>query len=197
MIEPDHIAAHRHSMPIVAMLNQPWLRFGLLAPGLLLLSGCVSKSVSDSEATFRYSLWLPISILVAGVVFVPIGLAVRQIKAALGWILMIAGPIVALAFAPSLVLERVVVNDQGFAVHSGIWGMTANLEVAFDSVKSCRIAQEQTTGKRSSRLIDVLFFHRGAAPPARFPLNNDVKIEAGKEIVARLSRQRIPVTGLR
>ena len=49
---------------------------------------------------------------------------------------MIVGPLAAIAFAPSLLLERVVVNDQGFEVHSGIWGMTASQELKFDSIKS-------------------------------------------------------------
>ena len=61
---------------------------------------------------------------------------------------MIAGPVAALGFGPSLFWERVYVHDQGFEVTSGIWGMTANQEVKFDSVTSVRIEEEKTGGVR-------------------------------------------------
>jgi hypothetical protein len=103
--------------------------------------------------------------------------------------------VLGLLIAPMLFFERTHVNDQGVDVHSGIYGMTANLNVNFDSVNSIRVAQEETGGRRS-RQIEVLYFDMKGGESARFPLNNDVKIEAGKEIVARAAKRGIPVVGL-
>jgi hypothetical protein len=47
------------------------------------------------------------------------------------------------------------------------------------------------------RQIEVLYFDRKAGGAARFPLNNDVKIEAGKEIVVRATRIGIPLVGFK
>ena len=90
--------------------------------------------------------------IVAGILFVPIGLAIRKLSNGLGWALVIAGPIAALACAPSILLERAYVDDQGFSVNSGILGMTACQDLKFDRVRSFRIEEEETGG-RSSRLI--------------------------------------------
>lgn len=161
-----------------------------------LMAGCVAKSASEGGVSVHYGRWFPIAILVAGILVIPIGIVVRRISTRIGWLLIVAGPIAALAFAPSLLLERAFVDDQGFEVHSGIWGMTATEKVAFNAVKSFRITQEETGGRRS-RLIEVLYFEMKSGPAVRFPLNNDVKIEAGKEIVTRASRLGIPAMGFK
>jgi hypothetical protein len=167
---------------------------GVMAPACLLLAGCATKSVSDAGATFHYQWWLPIGILLGCLVFVPIGWFVRTQSDRIGWGLLIVG-VLGLLIAPMLFFERTHVNDQGVDVHSGIYGMTANLNVNFDSVNSIRVAQEETGGRRS-RQIEVLYFDMKGGESARFPLNNDVKIEAGKEIVARAAKRGIPVVGL-
>jgi hypothetical protein len=178
------------------MQNRLRWRVGVLAPWCLLFSGCVTRSASDAGASFHYQWWLPIGLFVAGVVFVPIGWFVRRHSGRIGWGLIIAGPVAALAFAPSLLMERVFVHDRGFEVRSGIWGMTANETVNFDGVQSLRIAQEETGG-RNSRMIEVLYFDMKAGPGVRLPLNNDVKIEAGKEIAVRAAQRGIPLGGVR
>jgi len=94
------------------MLIRPRPRIWIAAACCFLFVGCVTKSVSDAGVSFRYEWWLPIGIFVVGVLFVPIGLALRKHSARYGWGLTIAGPIAALAFAPSLLLERVFVHDQ-------------------------------------------------------------------------------------
>ncbi len=172
------------------------LRVWLIASCCLFLAGCVTKSAGETGTSFHYSRWLPLGVLVAGVAFVPIGIALRKHSARFGWALMILGPIAAVGFAPSLLMEGVVVDDRGFDVRSGLWGMSANQTVEFEAVASLRIAQEETGG-RHSRTIDVLYFQLKSGGSARLPLNNDVKIEAAKEIVARAQQTGIPLIGFR
>jgi hypothetical protein len=121
-------------------------------------------------------------------------LALWKTSGRLALLLVVAGPAAALVFAPSLLFENVFVDGRGCKITSGFWGMTANLEIEFDSVKSIRIAQEETGG-RHSRRIDVLYFEMRSGQVARFPLNNDVKTEAGKEIVVRAGQRGIPLAG--
>lgn len=180
------------NVSVVVMPRRSGLQICLMAACCLLLAGCVTRSDSDAGASFHYEWWLPLSVLVAGVAFVPIGLGLRKQSERLGWGLIIAGPLAVLMFAPSLFLERTLVSDQGFEVRSGIWGMTANQKVDFNAVRSLRIAEEETGGRRS-RQIEVLYFDLLSGPAARLPLNNDVKIEAAKEIVTRLTQRGVPL----
>ena len=174
------------------MPDRSHVRFLLTAAGCLFLAGCVTKSVGNAGTSVHYARWLPIAIFLVGLVAVPVGLVLRKHTGRLGWGLIIIGPLAALMFAPSLFLERVVVSDDGFESHSGIWGMTAGANVDFDSVTSIRIAEEKTGGRRS-RWIEVLYFEMKAGEDVRLPLNNDVKIEAAMEIIERAAQRGIPV----
>jgi hypothetical protein len=177
------------------MLNRRRLRSALLLPCCALLTGCVARSDSGAGTSFHYQWWVPVSVFAAGVVCVPIGLALWKKSGRLAPGLVVAGPGAALVSAPSLLFENVFVDGRGCQIASGIWGTTANLEIEFDQVKSIRIAQEETGG-RNSRLIEVLYFEMKSGQVARFPPNNEVKTEAAKEIVARAARRGIPVAGL-
>lgn len=166
------------------------------ALGCLALAGCVARTEGAEGVTVRYQWWVPALLLVGGIVAVPAGWWLRRRVARLGWAMLILGPVSALLFAPSLLAERVRVTQTGFSVNSGIWGMTANLEVPFDSVTRCRIAQEKTTGRRP-RAVEVLYFSLQGGRTERLELNNDIKIDGGQEIVNALEDRDVPVDGYR
>jgi len=134
---------------------------------------------------------MPILILVGAVAAVPIGFALRSFSGRLGWGLMIGGVILAIV-APSFFFESVFVNDKGFDIHSGIFGMTANQKVEFGNLKSISVGTEMTTG-RGAREIEVLHFDMRSGPSGKLSLNNDVKIEGAKEILPRAMRAGVPV----
>lgn len=166
----------------------------LLVPSLLWIAGCVTQSASGAGTSYHYQWSLPIGIFIGGVLCVPIGLVLRSSSARFGWGLTILGPLAALIFAPSLMMERTTVDEQGFHVRSGFFGATATQDVAFDSVASMRVTQETTGSRRSRRQIEVLYFSMKSGPEVRLPLNNDVKIEAAKDIVTRLRQRAIPMS---
>lgn len=159
---------------------------------VFLAAGCVSQSTSGDVTNTYYSWWMPILVIVLGVVAVPIGLATRRAIPRLGWTLLIGGPLAVVLIAPQMLFERVSVDGAGVNVRSGIWGMTANLSVRFDGIRQIRIVEESTGGRRS-RQIEVLYFDRDGGEPQRFALNNDVKIEGAKAILARANARGIPV----
>src|SRR5687767_698684 len=98
------------------------------------IAGYVARSDGDAGVSFHYEWWLPLGILLAGMLCVPIGLAVRKRWRQIGWGLMIGGPIVAVLFATLLFTERVLVHERGFEFNTSIFGVTARSRVAFDSV---------------------------------------------------------------
>jgi hypothetical protein len=175
------------------MLKRSRLGMLLAASFCVSIAGCVTQSVSGAGVDFHYERWIPVGIFVAGLACVPIALAVKKQSGRFSWRWGLIGPIAALAFAPSMYLEHVFVHDGGFEMRSGIWGMTAKEDVAFDAVRSCRLTHEETGGRRS-RTIEVLYFDLENGTQVRVPMNNDVKIESGKEIVTRVAKRGIPIT---
>jgi hypothetical protein len=172
----------------------------------LLVGGCVSRSTAGEEAWFHYRWWIPLGILVAGAAAIPLGLLVRKLafsegivgglSSRVGWTLLIAGPLAAFVFAPSFLFTSVTVTDNGFASRGGFFGMTAKKDVSFKGLRQIQIVEEATEG-RYSRIIETLVFDRNSGEPERFPLNNDVCIEAAKEIVKRAAAQRILIVDRR
>ncbi len=169
------------------MVKQRIVFLGIFAFALCFVAGCVAESSSAAGTSFHYQLWLPCVTVLGGFICIPIGFFWRKSDKRLGWGLMIIMPLAAILLAPTFFSERVWVDDNGFESHSGIFGMTAGAAVKFDSVKAIRLVEEDTGGRRSRR-IDVLYFDMKAGEAVRFPLNNDVKIEASKEILARAKK---------
>lgn len=182
------------------------LKFGSLAfaPLCLLMTGCVTSSVSAAGTRFHYSWWLPLGLFMAGLAFVPLGLFILgvrfgSIRLALtkqsprfGWGLVIVGPIAALGFAPSLFIEQVTVTNKVIDVRSGLWPMTANQTIDFDSVKTLRITWG-TIGSRRKRSVQILSFEMKSGSNAQLWLDNDVKGKAGYLIETMARARDIPV----
>lgn len=182
------IKSHRSARP-------RFLRWRYWA-GLLIIvcSGCVRESTEGAETVFQYELWLPVIVLLAGVVASPAGWMLRKRSARLGWILMIGGPVAALLFAPSLYRDRVTVSDEGFHVRTGIWGLTAVHDVRFSQVRSITITAEETVGRRGRKKITHYFVcDLKVGGQAKVPINNGVTEAAGESILAHAAAQNIPI----
>ena len=63
------------------------------------------------------------------------------------------GPIAILFIAPSLLRDRVVVDDAGFHSRAGVWGLTAVHDVAYGDVKKARVISDMTTARRDKYSI--------------------------------------------
>ena len=164
----------------------------LILIACLLCGGCVTKTVGDSGTSIQYVWWGAFGVLALCLAPIVIGIGLRP-KMKWPRIGFIVGGLVATVFiAPVGFLERVLVDGKGFSVHSGIWGKTANHEIAFDKLRSIAIGQEDTGGK-SSRRIEVLIMTGKDGSIERFPLNNDVKIEGAKAIIKQAAARQIPI----
>jgi hypothetical protein len=158
---------------------------------VLACGGCVVQSTDGNVTTCHYAWWLPAGVLAGCIVAIPLGLVISRWSSRIGLGLVVAGPLAAIFFVPSLFFEQLKVNDEGFEVRSGIWGLTASQSVRFDGTRQLRIIQKRSSGPRP-RDIDVLIFDQ-AGGEARLSLNNDVKIEAGPIILERATSRGIRI----
>lgn len=131
-------------------LAQRW-KFAALLLGFLLLTGCVNERESGDAKIYTIQMWVPLLILIGGIVAVPAGWLLRETSQRLGWGLLILGPIAALGFAPSLFMDKTVVTPNEITVNTGIWGMTAHHNVKYDNLQQVRITSETTRGRRGSK----------------------------------------------
>ena len=166
----------------------------ILSLSLLLLAGCVRETTDGSARVFAYELWVSASVLFGGLVAAPLGWFLRTVSERFGWALLILGPIAALFFAPSLFLERAVLDDNSNSVRSGIWGMTAVHQVRFQDLRQIRLVAEQVRGRRRRmRIQHYLMCERNDGTSEKIPVSNDVSKVGASEFLAKASERGVTV----
>ncbi len=161
---------------------------------LLALGGCVREDSEGPTRTFAYELWVPFSVLLLGVVAGPAGWFVREKSKRFGWILLILSPVAAVVFAPSLYRDRAVVDDAGFSLRTGFWGLTAVHAIEFADLQRVRIISEAARGRRGfGRKNYFLLCERTDGSAAKIPVNNDVSEAAAPHFLKRVSDLGIPI----
>jgi hypothetical protein len=137
------------------------------------IGGCVRETTEGSARVFTYEAWVPLSVLLGGIVAAPAGWFLRGASARFGWALLVMGPVAAVFFAPSLFRDRAAVDDNLFTLRSGIWGLTAVHEVEIDDLKQIRIISEVSRGRRGSKRTNYyLLCERNDGTTAKVPMNN-------------------------
>jgi hypothetical protein len=169
------------------------LRVAFAAILLAGLSGCVEETVNGTNHIYTHELWGTVSILLSGLAAIPAGWFLREKSNRLGWGLIIAGPIAVIFIAPSLFQERATVDDSGFTLRSGIWGMTV-YDVKFAELQQIRITSEETRGRRGAKRTSYYFLcdHR-VGPTVKVPLNNEVARAATPYLMEKLAELKIQV----
>jgi hypothetical protein len=161
---------------------------------LVFLSGCVHENTDGPTQTFTYELWVPLSVLLAGLVAAPAGWFLRKVSARFGWGVLIIGPVAAIIFAPSLFRDRAVVDDTGLSLRTGIWGLTSVHEVKYDDLKQVRISSEEVRGRRGSKRTNYyLLCERNDGTTAKIPVNNKVAQAATPHFLKNASDRQISI----
>lgn len=172
----------------------PRYRFLLFLLALILItaSGCVRESQSGTARTFKYQLWLPLSVLVGGIVAGPVGWFLRRQR--YGWAMLVLGPLATLFFAPTLFLERVTLDDNTYTVRSGIWGMTASHQVDLSKLKYVAITTEENRGRRGRTTTSTyLICNNQDGSVQKLSVNNDVTRAGAPHFLAKIAARGVPV----
>lgn len=171
----------------------------LFAASLLALSatGCVRETVDGSVTRIGYELWMTALWVVAGLVAVPAGWVLRPNSPRIGWPLLIAGPILLFGVAPTAALTTGEINDEGFAVRSGVWGATAGGEAKFADVSALRQTSEKTTGRRGRKKTTYyLNYDLKTGGSGKISLGNDVAFRTAERIIEVGTSKGIPYSDL-
>ncbi len=110
------------------------------------LSGCYDQTTNGDESTYSFALWVRVLVILAGIIFIPAGWAIRKDNARWGWMLLVMGPVLLVLIAPSLFTDRVRVTPQGFEATYGMWFSPNKVSVRFEDV-----TRMQIVGTRGSR----------------------------------------------
>jgi hypothetical protein len=176
------------------MVNRKPLHCFVVAILLLFVSGCVHENTDGATQTFAYELWVPLSVLLAGLVAAPAGWFLRETSSRFGWGLLIIGPVAAIFFAPSLFRDRAVVDDTAMSLRTGIWGLTSVHDVKYDDLKQIRIISEEVSGRRGSKRTNYyLLCERNDGTTAKVPVNNKVAQAAAPHFLQKASDRGIPI----
>lgn len=187
MVGSNNVSKHKLGSVLVAIVvAMVW--------GLASTIDSVDVKVDGTTHTFTYEWWIPSVILLGGLVAIPVGLVLRRSTSRFGWALLIGGPIAALGVAPSLFLDRSVVDDQHFSVRSGIWGMTAVHDVVYDKLANVRYIVEESTGRRGrTNYSYYLVCTNRDGTTAKIPMGNHCAEAAAVEFLKQAAALNVPI----
>lgn len=161
---------------------RPTVRFALLAPLALALTGCVTEKVDGETTIFTFAWWLPLLILAGGVLAAVVGVLIRQNR--YGWVLIIGGPIAAIFFAPSLWNDKVTLDQEHFTQRTGIWFMPQQHDIRFADLSGIDLISESRRTRRGRSTSLYMLCHRTTGEDAKIPINDLMKRGAAASILA-------------
>lgn len=163
---------------------------GLALVGFIITvsGGCVRSTVVDETVIFTNEFWVPLLVFFGGIAGGVAGWFLQGFSQRYAWILMIAGVIAVLFFAPALWLDRATVNPDSFSFRTGIYG-TNQAEASFEEVRSVRVTTE--TGRRGRKTEYINFDLKNGETITR-SLGNNVAREAAVEIILECQSRGIP-----
>ncbi|MFO0945846.1 MAG: hypothetical protein U1D30_07870 [Planctomycetota bacterium] len=130
-------------------------RFRFLPVGLLActLAGCYERVMDGDEAVYKFSLWIPIAVMLGSAIAFPVGWAVRSTSQRFGWGLMIASPVLLFVISPGLFLNRVTVDKDHFTCERGFWFSPAQDDIRFDELSDIRLVEK--SGRRGRKSYEL------------------------------------------
>jgi hypothetical protein len=165
--------------------------------------GDTTDSQEGDATAFHYPYWTPGLVLLGGIAAFLTGLLLRKMiprwgwVLRLGWMLMIVGPVACAVLAPSLLMQKVAVNNEGFSIRRGIWFAPTVQTVRYGDLRGIEMVAE-THRDRYGRLFTTynLICHRKTGGSEIVPGGTLVK-EGGAAymIVQTAGAQGIPISG--
>jgi hypothetical protein len=123
------------------------------ALGLLALAGCYQVEDQAGGKTYSVALWVPGVVVLSGLALLAAGvLSFRRWNKPLGVLLMVVGPVLAVAVPPMMLLNKVVVDDRHFEVTDCFLWMIDRHDVAYDDVLGARLDLEKKQTRSAGKV---------------------------------------------
>ncbi|WP_428307356.1 hypothetical protein [Lacipirellula sp.] len=176
------------------LLARSGWRLPLLLAAVAFSTGCIRETTEGTAHVFQNELWVPIVTFLGGIAACVGGWFVKSHSERFGWAMIILGPIAAIGFAPSLYLDRAAVDDSGFSLRAGIWGMTAVHDVKYDSLRQIHLTKEESYGRRGKKVSYYMVCDRTSGEPAKISLGNQCAEAAAPLFLDAAQARGIPIT---
>ncbi len=128
---------------------------------LAIIAGCYRQASENGGMVFSFQVWVPLLVALVGLAAVPVGIVLFTRNLRLwGVCLAIGGPLAAVVVAPTMYLDRVVVDQEGFYSRHGFWWSPTVHRIRYEELTQVQLAfEEQTTrrGKRYNYFFDCSF----------------------------------------
>jgi len=174
-------------MAVFAVRGRSAAWFGLLLLLLLVSSGCVQKTTEGDKTIFTYEMWVPLLVMVGGLIAAPAGWFLRESISRLSIALMILGPL-AFVFGISLFTDRAEVDPTGYMVRVGIFG-SASSRGRFDE-----LSQISFTTRRSRRsTTHYLVCHKKSGDSDQIAMGNAISKGAVELILEHAQAKGVPI----
>jgi hypothetical protein len=166
---------------------------GPIALALGLAAGCAGRFTNGGETTYTGAIWVPVVLLVFGVLCVLAGCLFRghEFPLSARVALAVVGAGMALFGAPGLLAEKATVGPDHFEIRSGFWLRQTTKTVRFDDLVSIELVTIR--GRRTTSYELKCVLKTGATEAFAI---GDALTEATPEIMARAIRRGIRVDGL-
>jgi hypothetical protein len=102
------------------------------------LAGCYTRTQSADKVEFTFAGWVGVSVILGGLLAVPIGWFVRRWKGAWGFMLMIMGPVLLLIVGPAMYSDRVFIDRDHFEARYGFWFNPTTHSIRFADLREIR-----------------------------------------------------------
>ncbi len=159
------------------------------------MAGCYNKVNQNGIVNVSFQLWVPLSMILGGLVLIPVGILLAvQKKYLWGILLIIAGPIAAGCVAPGMFLDKVVVSPNEFTSSHGFWWSQTTHRIQYNDLREVRVIVEETRNRRGtskSYSFDCVFKD---GRTERVPLG-DLMRQAVPEMVAQFNQHGVIVHG--
>jgi hypothetical protein len=157
------------------------------------IAGCYDKVSENGGLTFSFQRWVPLLVVVGGLVALPVGIVLFVRKQRFwGVCLAVAGPLAAGVIAPGLYLDKVVVNQDGFYSRHGFWWDPTIHQIRYDELTQIQVVVEEKTGGRGKTYSYYFDCSFKSGKPERVPLG-DIMREALPEIAEQFRKHGVPV----
>ena len=163
-----------------------WL--GLVLLVLVVAGGCVSETKAGDKTIFTYEWWVPLSVMVGGIVAAPAGWFLRESISRLSIGLMILGPL-ACIFGLSLFTDRAEVDPTSYLVRVGIFG-SASYSGKIDDITQISFTTKR--GRRGSR-SHYMVCHKKDGDTDEIAMGNSISKKALPLILEYASAKGVPI----